>query len=134
MKKFALIFIVTLLLLAPVASFAAGLVPCGGPGDKYAKCDFNTLMIMINGLIDFLLFKISLPIAAIVFAYVGFLILFSGGDEGKHKQARSIATNLVFGIVIALVAWLIVKTILVGLGLCEGYHLLENFTGRSCPK
>ena len=110
------------MLLLPQISLAAGLVPCGGPGEP--RCDFNQLMNMANILINFLLFKITLPIAAILFAYVGFLLLFQG--ESKRDTAKAIAWNVVLGLIIALAAWLIVKTVLLGLGLKPGYSLLEG--------
>ncbi|HXK35170.1 MAG TPA: hypothetical protein VJ103_01525 [Candidatus Paceibacterota bacterium] len=132
-KTFLIIFIIAIVFAAGTGfAFAQeqkytgkGLVPCGNPGQD--PCNFNYLLTTINILINFLLFWITLPIAAILFAYVGFLLLFSGGDEGKRTQAKAIAWNLVVGLVIALAAWLIVKTILVGLGLKAGFSLLEGF-------
>jgi len=138
MKKIFLIILLITIIFSSTTGLAfaqkytgGGLVPCGY-GDKPA-CDFEALIKMVNIIIDFAIFWLALPIAAIVFAYVGFLLLFHGSEEGKRSQAKHIAWNVVFGLVIALAAWLIVKSILVALGLCEGYHLLEKFVGRSCP-
>ena len=100
------------------------LVPCGGTGQP--KCDFNQLMIMINIIIDFIIFKLAFPIFAIAFAYAGFLLLFFGSEDAKRSEAKKIAINAFFGFVIALVAWLVVKSILVGLGIKEGFSLLEG--------
>ena len=93
---------------------AAGLIPCGGSGEK--ECDFNFFMQMINGLITFLLFVVATPMAALAFAYAGWLYISSQGSEGNVTKAKSIMTNVFWGYIIALAAWLIVNTILKSLG------------------
>ena len=102
-------------LIIPVVSLGQDpdLVPCGKTGQ--AACDWNGLMALIHGLITFILFKLAIPIAAIMFAYAGFLMITAGGGEGKTK-AKSIFGNAVFGLLIAAGAWIIVNTILSILG------------------
>lgn len=79
-------------------------------------CDFNQLMLMINKVIDFLLFYMVTPFAALLIAYAGWLMITSGGSSEAATKAKNIATNLVIGYIIALAAWLIVKTIMSSLG------------------
>ena len=79
-------------------------------------CDFNYLMQLVNNVIDFLLFTVATPLAALVFAYTGFLLITSGGDSGKRTKAKTIMKNLLLGYLIALAAWLIINTILMSLG------------------
>jgi hypothetical protein len=99
-----------------------GLVPDCNTGPLNAKgmyanpCDFEDAMIMINKIINFLLFVIATPFVALCIAWAGWLMISSGGSSEKVTKAKHIATNLVIGYVIALAAWLIVKTILVSLG------------------
>lgn len=96
-----------LILFLPLVSFSAGLIPCDG-----ADCDFNKFIELINNVINFLLFRLALPIAAISFAYAGFLLVTSGGSESKKTEAKNIFTGVAIGFIIAVAAWLIVNTIL----------------------
>jgi hypothetical protein len=94
---------------------AANLVPCG-TGAEPTPCNFPALMVLINRVIHFILFDLSIPLAAILFAYAGFLLITGGSSEEKRSTAKKIFTNVFFGLVIALAAWLIVETILHALG------------------
>jgi hypothetical protein len=100
------------------AKTTAGLVPdcnIGALDPKkgvYAKmCDFNDFIELINNVIEFLLFKIATPFAALVITYAGFKMVTSGGNAETATQAKKIATNLVIGYAMALAAWLIVRTV-----------------------
>lgn len=104
----ALMFLV--FLFSPSFIYAAGLVPCDG------SCGFGDLLTLIGNVINFLLFRIAMPIAAIMFAYAGFLLLFSGGNPGARSKAKDIFVNVAFGLAIAMAAWLIITTILSLLG------------------
>lgn len=103
----------------PAISFASehGLIPPCDSISKPGECiyGFNELMALINNVIHFLLFKLALPLSAIMFAYAGFLMITAGGAEGKTK-AKGIFSNAVFGLVIAAAGWLIIRTILSVLG------------------
>ncbi|MEI6280393.1 MAG: pilin [bacterium] len=124
--KFLILVSILLILVVPVLSFAVdSLVTCGvtdsgvlASHPNYGQpCDFNQLMNTINTVIDFILFKMVLPIVAIMFAYAGFLLITAGGEAAHARtKAKDIFTNAVIGFVIALAAWLIVSTILSILG------------------
>lgn len=73
-------------------------------------------MTLFNKVIRFILFDIVVPIAAIMFAYAGFLLVTSGGSSEARTKANTIFTNTVWGLVIAVAAWLIIRTILSTLG------------------
>ncbi|HLF66458.1 MAG TPA: pilin, partial [Gammaproteobacteria bacterium] len=98
-----------------------GLVPCGVYSSKGGEkiinwqCTFEDIFTLINNVIRFILFNMVVPIAAIMFAYAGFLLITAQGGEAKTK-AKGIFTNAVIGLVIAVAAWLIVTTILWILG------------------
>lgn len=114
----------------PVLSFAqtapAVLVPCNNnattitdsSGNQIAPvpCDFNALMVLINNIINFILYGMVIPIAAILFAYAGFELVTSGGSTEKRGIAKKVFTNVVIGLVIAMSCWLIVKLVLGILG------------------
>lgn len=119
------IFLLVLILSAfglPFFSYAqewSGVVPCGKvvdvEGKVVDKCEFKDFMKLLNNVIDFILKKMILPIAAILFAYAGLLLVTSGGGEGKTK-AKGIFWNAFIGLIIALAAWLIIHTLLAVLG------------------
>ena len=106
------------------------LVPCGtetyGNGEKVDgidvsyqvknPCGFNHIFDLINNVVDFLLFTLALPLAAIMFAYAGFLFMFSGIQPEQRTKAKKIFGNVAFGFILAVAAWVIVHTILTILG------------------
>ena len=96
----------------PVFSLAAGLVPC----DTAEACNFDALIALVNKVINYILL-LAIPIAAIMFTYAGFLLVTAGGESaGAKTKAKTIFTNAVWGLIIALAAWLIVKLILTTVG------------------
>ena len=110
MTKLLLIIIFSVFIFSPFVFVSAqnGIVPCGGEGQP--DCDFNQLIILIQSIINFLLF-IAAPIAAVMFAYAGWLYLSAAGNQGQVEKAHKIFTTVFMGIVIALAAWLIVNVI-----------------------
>jgi hypothetical protein len=83
-------------------------------------CDFADLMLQIQKVITFLLVDIAIPMAAIAFAYAGFLFMTSGGNSGQVERAKGIFKKVFIGSLIALAAWLIVKAVMMGLGFKDG--------------
>jgi hypothetical protein len=138
--KFLFLFSLLLILVFPLSSLAepSNLIPCGTEkypdgtfkndnGDiVYQKtdgyrdvsrevsnpCVFEDLLRMINKVINFVLVYLVAPIAAILFAYAGFMLITSGGEVGKKKKALSVFWNVGLGLVIAVASWLIISTIL----------------------
>ena len=112
--KKIIIFSFVLMLLFPTLSFAIwkpgnGIVPkCTGANG----CEFNDFITLIANFMDFLLFYMSIPLAAVLFAIAGFKLLTSGGSEQALSSAKSLLWNVVIGLTVALSAWLIVKGIL----------------------
>ncbi len=107
--------IVFMLLVTPVLSFAYNIrdpivPPCPATG-----CGWNEFLMLINNVIYFILYGLAMPIAAIMFAYAGVLLVQAQGGEAKTK-AKEIFLNAVYGLAIAAAAWLIVKTLLAVLG------------------
>lgn len=94
------------------------LIPCGTTNS--APCEgnegWNNLMKLINNIVNFILFRLALPLAAIMFAYAGFELLTSGGNTEQMKKAKKIFINVAIGLILAAAAWLIVNTILSTLG------------------
>lgn len=124
------ILLLPMLLLPAVvlAKTTSGLVVCGNGTAANAAteaCDFSDLIKEVQTVINFLIFSIASPIAAVMFAYAGFLYVTNGGNESKIKQAHDIFWNVFIGLVIALAAWLTMSFILkFFLGEGSGFNFL----------
>jgi hypothetical protein len=133
-KIIILFLFVMMLVFIPVFSNAQSskpLVPCGvethpantedanGIDISYQvinPCGFDHIFELINNIVNFLLFTLALPLAAILFAYAGFLFMFSGMQPEQRTKAKKIFGNVAFGFILAVAAWVIVHTILTILG------------------
>lgn len=91
-------------------------------------CGLTDAIVLIQRVIEYV-FILILPIAAVVFAFVGYLFITSGGNPDKRSKARKAMLSLVIGIVIIMAAWLLVKTILLSLGVDTG--IAEQFLDLS---
>jgi hypothetical protein len=92
---------------------SSGLVPC----TTGESCNFNTLMQLINNVIKFVLFDMAVPIAAIMFAYAGFLMVTAGEESAQARgKAKEIFVNTGLGLSAGIAAWLVVSTVFAILG------------------
>ncbi|OGI85751.1 hypothetical protein A3A01_00160 [Candidatus Nomurabacteria bacterium RIFCSPLOWO2_01_FULL_39_17] len=124
MHKITTLLILVLIIVIfsmPVFSFAAqippegGLVQCGKGNE--APCTFDDIMDLVNTIINFILGNLVIPIAAIMFAYAGFLLVTAGREAASARtKAKTIFTNTLIGLIIAAACWLIIKTVLSILG------------------
>ncbi len=112
--KFSLI-VISALVFAGVAN--AQIVPACPAGG----CGYKELIQLGSNLIKFLVFFAS-GIAAVMFAYAGFLLVTSAGDEGKVKQAKQIFWHVVVGYIIVLAGWLIVDFVLDNIGVRDEFR------------
>lgn len=105
-------FIAGIILCLPLVTFAwrpgEDIIPCGFTAAD--PCGFSDFVTLIGNVIDVLLYAATF-LAAISFAYAGFLYVTSGGSPGKISQATGIFKNVAVGYLVALSAWLLVKTI-----------------------
>ncbi len=99
-------------LLFPTFVEAQGLVPACGVPDTGGYCELCHVVGLIDNVIDFIIIDLSWPVAAILFAYAGFLYLTSAGNPGQITKARSIFGDVAIGFIIILVAWLVVDTVM----------------------
>jgi len=98
----------------------SNLIPCGTEryteGDNIGQvknpCHFADFLTMINNVINFIFFKLVIPIAAILFAYAGFMMVTSGGDTERRGKALKVFKDVGLGLVFIAASWLIVSTIL----------------------
>ena len=121
MKIFALILL--LLVCLPLVALGAigdpsnytlpdapGLVPCG-TGENSEKCTFNDFITLLGNIFNFLVFKLVVPIATLAIAYAGITYVIYPTNQAKRSEAKGILMGAVWGIVLALGAYLIVTTI-----------------------
>ncbi len=102
--------IAAVLLAIPTAyTFAIALVPCSGTGPAFG-CRACDLVTLAQNVINFLLF-VSVLIAVLLMSLAGFKAVMSGGHHASEVVVGT-ATNILFGILLALAAWLIVDTCL----------------------
>ncbi len=120
-QKGLLILLALFLLSAPLLGLAAwnpaaSLVPscnstlgtrADGSYGYTDECNWAYLLALANNILQFLVF-LAVPIAAICFAYAGWLYLSAMGNSGQISRAHSIFLNVFIGLVIVLVAWLVV--------------------------
>ena len=95
----------------PVVASAAGLVPCGGGGVE-PECDFNQLILMVNGLIKFVLFKLAVPIAALAFMWAGASLVLQQDKHHAWTEAKERFANIAIGFIIIMVAFIGIKFVL----------------------
>src|SRR3990172_5323270 len=105
----------------PVVALAAGLVPCLGAAD----CNLCTFGKLIQNVINFAI-GLSIPVAAILFAYAGWLYFSNRENMAQIEKAHKIFSSVLMGFAIAVAGWLIVKTILKTLA--PGYQSGTTFT------
>ena len=87
-------------------------------GDYSNPCGFDSLMAMINKLIDFITLQLATPLFAVIFIFAGVLYLSAGAKPDNKTRAKKIIFNSLKGFGLVLASWVIVKTILLTLG----YH------------
>jgi hypothetical protein len=115
------------LAILPIATLAdtpaepGQLVPnCGG---NNGACGYDDLIKLGQNVLTWSIYLVALCSVAAI-AYAGFLYLTSGGDSGKISKAHGIFITVIWGIVITLGAYLIVKSVLGWLGVKQDFSLL----------
>lgn len=80
-------------------------IPCNGP-----DCDFADFIQLFKNVMDYLVY-ISFPIAALMFAYAGWLFISSVDNPGQRSTARGVMWKVGIGFAVILAAWLLVYTL-----------------------
>jgi hypothetical protein len=128
MKRFwgSVLFLV--LAAVPLLSYAAGLVPCGGPEEP--ACQTCHVVQLVNGVISWLVLILG-TVAAIIIVYAGFKLVTSGGNRHAKEDAKSMISNMIIGYTIVLAGWLLVDTGMKAL-LLDGETKLGMWNQLSC--
>ncbi|MEK7464547.1 MAG: pilin [Patescibacteria group bacterium] len=85
----------------------AGGITCNIKG----PCDFCDAVVVASNIVKFL-FQVSIPIAVIMMVYGAIILMFAAGSEERFATGKKIITSAVIGLSIALVAWVIIGTLL----------------------
>ncbi|HEY4493767.1 MAG TPA: hypothetical protein VJB98_04085 [Candidatus Paceibacterota bacterium] len=83
-------------------------------------CTLQDLGVLIVKIFDYMI-DIVFLLAVLGIAVGGLYIIFGGASEGNRIQGKSIIGSSILGLFVAAAAWVIVNTILVGLG-AEGFR------------
>ncbi len=112
MKK---IILISFLIILPLFTQAAGLVPCGGPGEPV--CTFCHLFVLFNNVIKFVMFDLVPPAAVLMLVVGGIMYFFAGTSPSVLTKAKSIITSVAIGLAIIFCSWIIINTVLVKSGI-----------------
>lgn len=76
------------------------------------ECKPCHIFELIQRILNFLWWGISIPAAALMFAYGGFLMINPVGAVTSREKGKKVITNVLFGLAIVFFAWLAVDTII----------------------
>ena len=143
MKKVFLIILLAGIIFVPLASLAAGLVPCGGEGES--PCQLCHLFVMFDNIIKFLLVPCSLnggaalvPLVAVLMVAIGgFMYIFAyvggvGKGPGMLSAANSLFAAVAIGLLIIYGAWLVINLFFTIIGVQE-WTGLKEWWKIDCP-
>ena len=93
-------------------------------GTALDPCTFEKLTLLVKALINNLVI-LSTFLAVVAFAWAGFLLLTSGGNEAGKTKAKKMLGKVLIGYLWILGAWVVVYTVTSVL-LKDGYSIIGN--------
>jgi hypothetical protein len=130
-KNLLKISFLVFLFLTPNFIQANGLVPCGGPNEP--PCQICHLFVMLDKIIDFVLFYIVFPVAILLIVIGGGMFILSIGKPEYINKAKSILSSVIIGLVIIFSSWLVVNMFMTGIGLAEWVGGGDGWYRINCP-
>jgi hypothetical protein len=111
MKKTILsAFIVVLFFAAANRVSAAGLVPCGGPGE--ASCDLCFLFSLVKTAVDFILLTVIPPVAALIIILSGINLMANRNSPETVNKTKKVLYSTFMGLAIIFTGWVVINTAL----------------------
>ncbi|XLQ20038.1 MAG: TrbC/VirB2 family protein [Candidatus Moraniibacteriota bacterium] len=101
-------------LVLPVLVSAKGAGDFGG-GSNQGAGGSSDLAAIIQSIIKFFLGFIG-GLSVLIIVIAGIMYITSGGDEGRVDSAKRWLTYSIVGLIVALLGWVIVDTVIKGLG------------------
>lgn len=89
---------------SPMSS--TGLVPCTD------KCTLRDVFQLINNLMSFFFKVLLMPLFVLMIMYAGFSYIKAQGNPGQHVKLMGMFKNMIFGLLIVLCSYLIVRVII----------------------
>ncbi len=122
-RKFLSFLVVGALFLSPVLVYAqttggdSGLVKCGPQQDKL--CELKDLFDLLVGIYNFLLGTAGI-VAFGLLIWGGIQMILFSVDEEKMKSGKATVMQALIGLSIILLAYIIVNTLLMAIGVTSG--------------
>ena len=102
---------------SPALAFAAGLpkqiVTCNGAvaGNGLPACSVCDIAIVAQNVLNTAIF-ILVALSAVLFAWAGWKMLIAQGDTESYSAGKRIFGNVVLGLVILLMGWIVIDTLM----------------------
>jgi len=122
MKKIFIAGVLFLLFFTPILASAAGLVPCGGPGEE--ACTITHFFTMLARIFNFIVYSIATPLAVIMLTIGAIMLLISAGNPNLAGMGKKILWASAVGLVLVFCSWLIINFILTALGYTGAWNVL----------
>jgi hypothetical protein len=107
-KVISQIILVVFLIFTPLLVNAAGLVPCGGDGEK--PCQIIDIFVIVARVTNWLL-RVAGIFATFKIVQAGFWLAVSQGNEEDVTTNKKKFTNAVLGLALAMMAFMFVNTV-----------------------
>ncbi|OJI08683.1 MAG: hypothetical protein COV08_03280 [Candidatus Vogelbacteria bacterium CG10_big_fil_rev_8_21_14_0_10_49_38] len=109
-----LILVAVVLFLVPVALGAeeteqGGLVPCGFGSAGPEDCGLDDLLILAQNVMNFMMFKLALPIAVVLIIWAGGKMVVYSTTPGEYKKSLKMIQNVAWGLFIMFAAYVIIQ-------------------------
>ncbi|MFA6494810.1 MAG: hypothetical protein WC246_00365 [Candidatus Paceibacterota bacterium] len=93
---------------------AQGLVPCGNTTSDMCTWEklIGTNQSLVAKVVTFALFGFAVPIAVAFFIWGGIKMITSGGNQSRFEEGKKVITGVLWGLLIAFGAWIIINTVI----------------------
>src|SRR3989344_9149197 len=115
--KFIVLVLALLIIAAPLASVAAydptkGHVPCVTSANP-APCSLCHLYVLIDNVLDFIMWYIAPIVAVLAVGWAGFNIMISGEQPGLRAKGFGIIKTTIIGLAIMFAGWVLINEALI---------------------
>jgi hypothetical protein len=98
---------------------------------QVSTCHF---FVLLDNIIDFILFQLNIIVTICLFVYIGVLYYFGGDDPGKIATAQKTFQSMMVGLFIMYGAWLLVSLFFNVVGLTEWTGFKDGAFEIKCGK
>jgi hypothetical protein len=98
---------------------------------KISTCHF---FVLLDNIIDFILFQLNILVTLCLFVYIGILYYFGGDDPSKIAKAQGTFKTMIIGLFIMYGAWLFITLFLNVIGLAKWTGFENGFFQIKCVR